>query len=80
MSSWMLQTLGSTALISAERTVPLHDPMLIAFIAVLAVAGDAGVAEGELQLLLTPDAKRAARRAVHNLGAGAVAGRRTARG
>ena len=68
MSSWKLQTLGSTALISAERTVPLHDPMLIAFIAVLAVAGDAGVAEGELQLLLTPDAKRdAARRELARL-------------
>ncbi len=68
MSSWKLQTLGSTALISAERTVPLHDPMLIAFIAVLAVAGDAGVAEGELQLLLTPDAKRdAARRELSRL-------------
>lgn len=68
MPPWKLQTLGSTALIGADRTIPLHDPMLIAFIAVLAVAGDAGVAEGELQLLLTPDAKReAARRELSRL-------------
>lgn len=61
MPAWQFRTLGSAALVGRDRAVPLDDPLLIAFLAVLAVEGDA-MAGGDLQLLLTPDAKRDAAR------------------
>jgi len=62
MATWELRTRGPVALVAAGRVVPLDDPMLVAFLAVLALAGDDGVADSEMQLLLTPDAKRDAAR------------------
>ena len=70
MATWELRTMGSPALASAGRVVPLDDSLFVAFLAVLALAGKDGVAAGEMQLLLTPDAKReAARRELARLAA-----------
>jgi len=62
MAAWQFRTVGSVALVRPNRIVPLDDPLLIALLAVLAVEGDAGIASNDLQLLLTPDAKREAAR------------------
>jgi len=68
MAHCTFQTLGPATLIRDGNVVSLDDPLLTAFLAVLAVAGAAGVPETELQLLLTPDAKRdAARRELSRL-------------
>src|SRR5215211_1952193 len=62
MAVWQLRTLGSAALLGPDQVVPLDDAMLAAFLAALAVAGGSGMSSDELQLLLTPDAKRATAR------------------
>jgi tetratricopeptide (TPR) repeat protein len=70
MATWELRTIGPVALVGTDRAVSLDDPMLIAFLAVLAMAGDHGIASNDLQLLLTPDAKRdVARRKIARLDA-----------
>jgi tetratricopeptide (TPR) repeat protein len=72
MPAWQFRTLGSAELAGRDRVVAVDDPLLVAFLAVLAVEGDGGIAAADLQLLLTPEAKRdAARRELARLVAGA---------
>ncbi|MGI8497161.1 MAG: hypothetical protein ACR2OG_06220 [Gemmatimonadaceae bacterium] len=56
MTRLHLRTLGAPSLIGPDGAVTLGDPFLIALLVRLAVAGDTGVSEGELMLLLFPDA------------------------
>lgn len=51
--------MGDVALIGPSGPVPLGEPSLIALLALLAVAGDAGVSEDDLLLRLTPEATAA---------------------
>ncbi len=56
MTRFRLRTLGAPSLAGPDGAVALDDPFLVALLVRLAVAGDAGVSEGELMLLLFPDA------------------------
>lgn len=56
MSRFRLRTLGAASLAGRHGTIPLEEPRLLAFLVMLALAGDEGAAEGELLLRLTPDA------------------------
>jgi DNA-binding SARP family transcriptional activator len=56
MSRFRLRTLGAVELTGPSGAVPLEDPRLVAFLVMLAVAGDDGIPDDELLLRLTPDA------------------------
>lgn len=56
MSRFRLRTLGAASLAGRNGTIPLEEPRLVAFLVMLALAGDEGATEGDLLLCLTPDA------------------------
>ncbi|HUF30879.1 MAG TPA: tetratricopeptide repeat protein [Gemmatimonadaceae bacterium] len=56
MSHFRLRTLGAASLSGASGAIPLEEPRLVAFLVMLALAGDEGAAEGDLLRCLTPEA------------------------
>ncbi|MDQ6886132.1 MAG: tetratricopeptide repeat protein [Gemmatimonadota bacterium] len=56
MTRFQLRTLGPPSLTGPDGSLSVGDPFLLALLVRLAVAGDTGVSEGELMLLLFPDA------------------------
>lgn len=56
MSRFRLRTLGAASLAGPSGTIPLEEPRLLAFLVMLALAGDEGASEEDLLLRLTPEA------------------------
>lgn len=55
MPQFKLRTLGTVSLRGAHGEILLDEPRLIALLVLLAIAGDAGMSEGDLLLRITPD-------------------------